>query len=91
MSQDQIQSDYQRTNDRRTGGWPPLRAVRIGLGLSLADVAAQADITVSHLSRIETGQRAPSITVLTRLAHVLRLRELERHLQLYDVKPSGRR
>ena len=50
-----------------------LRARRRELGLTLADVAAAADISVGHSSAIEKGTTMPSLPVLARLAHALDL------------------
>ena len=57
---------------------PPLRAVREAHGLGLREVARRAEIDPAHLSRIERGERTPSLEALIRLARVLGLRELER-------------
>jgi len=65
--------------------------VRKAQGLSLREVGRQADVDPAQLSRIERGIDGVSIATLARLAHVLALRDLERHLSLYDVDPSGRR
>ena len=61
----------------------PLRSVRQARDLSLADVAASAGITESHLSRIEAGHRLPSLPVLLRLARVLGFKKLTRLLEPY--------
>jgi len=50
-----------------------LRERRRELGLTLADVAAAADISVGHSSAIEKGTTLPSLPVLARLAHALGL------------------
>jgi transcriptional regulator with XRE-family HTH domain len=50
-----------------------LRERRRELGLTLADVAAAADISVGHSSAIEKGTTLPSLSVLARLAHALDL------------------
>jgi transcriptional regulator with XRE-family HTH domain len=62
---------------------PPLRSVREAQGLSLREVAREAGIDPSQLSRIERGVDGLSISTLARLARVLGLRDLERHLRLY--------
>ena len=48
-----------------------LRERRRELGLTLAEVAAAADISVGHSSAIEKGNTFPSLSVLARLAHAL--------------------
>ena len=50
-----------------------LRERRRELGLTLAEVAAAADISVGHSSAIEKGNTLPSLSVLARLAHALQL------------------
>jgi transcriptional regulator with XRE-family HTH domain len=50
-----------------------LRERRRELGLTLAEVAAAADISVGHSSAIEKGTTLPSLSVLARLAHALDL------------------
>jgi len=50
-----------------------LRERRRELGLTLAEVAAAADISVGHSSAIEKGSTLPSLPVLARLAHALGL------------------
>lgn len=48
-----------------------LRAARAGLGLSLAEVARQAEISVATLSRIETDKQNLDVLLLIKLARVL--------------------
>ena len=50
-----------------------LRERRRELGLTLAEVAAAADISVGHSSAIEKGSTLPSLSVLARLSHALQL------------------
>lgn len=45
-----------------------VRARRIHLGLSLAAAARSSGISAPHLSRIESGDRVPAVTILMRLA-----------------------
>ncbi|MET7638608.1 XRE family transcriptional regulator [Streptomyces sp. NPDC005438] len=47
---------------------PQLRARRHAMGLSLEVAAARADLSPAHLSRLETGQRQPSLPVLLTLS-----------------------
>ncbi|MFN3258548.1 MAG: helix-turn-helix domain-containing protein [Ilumatobacter sp.] len=48
-----------------------LRSLRRSLGLSLDDLAAQANLGASTISRIETGNRTISLDVLVPLARAL--------------------
>lgn len=66
---------------------PPLRAVRIAHGLSVRETARRADITPSHLSRVERGERQLSVDALARLAKVLGLGELSKLLAPYREEP----
>jgi transcriptional regulator with XRE-family HTH domain len=50
-----------------------LRARRRALRRTLADVAGEADVSVSYLSAVEKGVNMPSLPVLARLVHALRL------------------
>jgi len=50
-----------------------LAAARRDLGWTLAQAAAEADLSVAHLSRIEKGTRQPSIGALIQLSRTYRL------------------
>jgi transcriptional regulator with XRE-family HTH domain len=50
-----------------------LRDRRTALGKTLADVAGEAGISGSYLSAVEKGANMPSLPVLGRLVHALRL------------------
>jgi transcriptional regulator with XRE-family HTH domain len=52
---------------------PRLRRVRERRGLTLTHVAAQTGLSKSTLSRLETGQRRPSLELLLPLAQVYRV------------------
>jgi len=52
---------------------PRLRRVREQRGFSLTQAAAQTGISKSTLSRLENGQRRPSLELLLPLAHVYRV------------------
>jgi transcriptional regulator with XRE-family HTH domain len=52
---------------------PRLRERRLALGRTLADVAGEANLSVSYLSAVEKGANMPSLPVLARLVHALRL------------------
>lgn len=45
-----------------------VRARRVALGLSLAAASRLSGISAAHLSRIESGDRVPAVTLLMRLA-----------------------
>lgn len=49
---------------------PGLRELRRRAGLTLEAAAARAELSPAHLSRLETGQRQPSLPVLLKLARV---------------------
>lgn len=53
-----------------TGVGPRLRALRAGRRTTLAAVAADTGISVSTLSRLESGQRRPTLELLLPLARV---------------------
>jgi transcriptional regulator with XRE-family HTH domain len=67
---------------------PPLRAVREAQGLGLRETARRASIDHAQLSRVERGQESLSLVALARLADVLGLRDLQRHLELYVPPPT---
>jgi transcriptional regulator with XRE-family HTH domain len=50
---------------------PRLRERRTALGKTLAETAAQADVSPGYLSAIEKGSSVPSLPVLARIAHAL--------------------
>ncbi|MBL0884969.1 helix-turn-helix domain-containing protein [Myceligenerans indicum] len=52
---------------------PRLQAVRARLGLTLAEVSERTGISRSTLSRLETGQRRPSLELLLPLARAYRI------------------
>jgi transcriptional regulator with XRE-family HTH domain len=45
----------------------------MALGRTLAEVAAQADVSSGHVSAIEKGTSIPSLPVLARIAHALQV------------------
>lgn len=68
-----------------------VRQARERAGLSLADAAATARLSVRYLTEVETGTRAPSGPVAGRLAGVLRLGAEERAvLDRYATRTTGR-
>jgi len=50
---------------------PRLRERRTTLGKTLAEVAAEADVSPGYVSAIEKGTSIPSLPVLARIAHAL--------------------
>jgi transcriptional regulator with XRE-family HTH domain len=50
-----------------------VRERRLAQGRTLADVASEAGVSVSYLSAIELGTNVPSLPILARLVHALRL------------------
>ena len=66
------------TDDVLAAVGPRLRAVRQRRGITLADLAAETGISVSTLSRLESGQRRPNLELLLPLAraHAVPLDEL---------------
>jgi transcriptional regulator with XRE-family HTH domain len=80
---------HTRSDGQRTNRPSPLKIIRLDRRLRLVDVAERTGITASHLSRIEAGDRLPSVPVLTRLSRVLGLRELEQQLQRYVDSGGG--
>jgi transcriptional regulator with XRE-family HTH domain len=61
----------QRVSVQRQRIGPAIRKLRRQKDLTLDDLASQAGISASHLSRLERGQTLPSFTVLAQIAHVL--------------------
>jgi len=73
-----------------------LRERRRALGRTLADVAGEADVSVSYLSAVEKGANMPSLPVLARLVHALRLtlhellRDEDRlHVRAGELRPDA--
>jgi transcriptional regulator with XRE-family HTH domain len=52
---------------------PRLRERRMSLGRTLAEIAAQADVSPGYISAIEKGTSIPSLPVLARIAHAIEL------------------
>ncbi len=61
----------QRPGIQRQRIGPAIRRMRRMKGMTLDDLASQANISASHLSRLERGQTLPSFQVLSDIAHVL--------------------
>lgn len=66
-----------------------LRAARLARGLSLVETARRVPIDVSHLSRVERGERRLSVEAFARLAEVLDLDELTDALAPYLDRRSA--
>jgi transcriptional regulator with XRE-family HTH domain len=64
---------------------PRLRALRERHAMTLADLSAQTGISVSTLSRLESGQRKPTLELLLPLARAHRV-QLD---ELVGAPPSG--
>jgi transcriptional regulator with XRE-family HTH domain len=56
------------TKTRNSMG-PRIRELRIERGMTLDELATAANISASHLSRLERGQTAPSFKVAADIAH----------------------
>jgi len=48
-----------------------VREIRHALGLTQADVAGRAGVSLKYLSQIERGTRNPTLAVLIQLSHAL--------------------
>src|SRR5918997_74254 len=72
-------------NDPFPGLGARLRAMRQQRSLTLADVATQTGITLSTLSRLESGGRRPTLELLLPLARVYGVTLDE----LVDAPPTG--
>jgi DNA-binding XRE family transcriptional regulator len=59
--------------DRLLAGESPLRVWREHRGMTAAEVAAAVGVTPAHMSKMESGKGDPSVSVLKKLAGVLRV------------------
>ena len=50
-----------------------IKLCRTGRGLSQADLARQAECSVSYLSMLENNKRDPTLSTVTRIAHALQV------------------
>ena len=57
--------------DRLLAGDSPLRVWREHRGMTAAQLAAAADVTPAHISKLESGKGEPSVALLKKLAKVL--------------------
>lgn len=60
---------------------PAYRAIRTAQGKTLRQVAAQAEISPGHLSRIERGLVEPGVHALVRICHALEMADLAKRLE----------
>lgn len=67
----------------------PIRDHRIAAGLTQAELAETVGIDHTHLSRIERGERSPSVRVLMRLCEALALEPAQRLDLLTSVADPG--
>jgi transcriptional regulator with XRE-family HTH domain len=58
-----------------------LRELRLGRGMSQAELARQAEVTTNYISRLEGGGAAPGIDLVARLAAAL-------GVQMTDLLPA---
>ena len=56
---------------------PVLRRFRLSKNLSQEELAARLDISPSYVSRMESGFKIPSLTMIFRLARVLEVKPHE--------------
>jgi transcriptional regulator with XRE-family HTH domain len=87
------------TDDVLAAVGPRLRAVRQRRGATLAELSAETGISVSTLSRLESGQRRPNLELLLPLAraHGVPLDELvgapatgDPRIHIRPIKGTGR-
>jgi len=57
--------------DRLLAGESPLRVWREHRGMTAAQLAAAAEVTPAHVSKLESGKGEPSVALLKKLAKVL--------------------
>jgi transcriptional regulator with XRE-family HTH domain len=67
-----------------------IKQQRISLSLTLQELAAKADVSASHLGRIERGERFPSAHVLQRIAKPLSFEEDEIFTLAGYLSPQSR-
>src|SRR3954454_9224852 len=70
MSLPERQTDRMQFDDVLTGIGPRLRALRQQRGETLAQLSASTGISLSTLSRLESGERRPTLELLLPLARV---------------------
>jgi transcriptional regulator with XRE-family HTH domain len=68
-----------------------LRAIRNGLGLTLADAARITGAGASTLSKIETGQMSPTYDVLQKIVRGLKIDIVDLFDERQHQRPAGRR
>ncbi len=65
-----------------------IRALRVERGLTQEELALEADVATSNISRIESGQRLPTFDVLRRLADALRTSVSRIHALAEEMAPD---
>jgi transcriptional regulator with XRE-family HTH domain len=55
---------------QRIVGWN-LRRIRVGRGLSIEELAGQAEVDASYVARVERGSVNPSVGIVERLSRAL--------------------
>lgn len=50
-----------------------LKTIRMGLGMTQADVAAKAKMNVNYYAKVERGEQKPSIEIYERIAKALKV------------------
>ena len=68
---------------------PRLRALRLRRAITLTDLAAQTGISVSTLSRLESGDRKPTLELLLPLARALRCHPRRTRRRAADRRSPG--
>ncbi len=67
-----------------------IKQQRVSLSLTLQELAAKANVSASHLGRIERGERFPSAHVLQRIARPLSFEEDEIFTLAGYLSPQSR-
>lgn len=91
VGQGRVRPGAQRTLRNRSFDGNLVRLLRKARGLRLHEVAGSVVVSVSQLSRIETGDRQPSAVVVVALADVLGvpLDAISRRLDVHDVPKAS--
>ncbi len=76
------------TTDNRNDLGKILKQARFMMGLSLRTLAAKSGVSVSHLGRIERGDRFPSARILQKIARPLGFEETELFYQANFLSPK---
>ena len=68
------------------GSW--LRQIRLDRKMSQSQLAEELSLTASYVSRVESGDRAPSCEMLDQLARIFGFSEAEMHLRAGRLPPE---